>query len=396
MLLAPSLYNVLVKVGVLAETVGGEKRVALIPESVKLLREKGFEVLIHAGAGAQASFPDDAYAQAGAALEKDASAVCANSDLILKVVGPTDGKKNSEISAFRSGTALVSFLFPASNVATVKELATKGITAFAMDLIPRITRAQRMDALSSMSTIAGYRGALLAAEHLPKFFPMFMTAAGTLPPARVLVIGAGVAGLQAIATCKRLGAIIEAFDVRPAVKEQVESLGARFVDMPHVMEEAEDASGYAKEVTGDTHLKELEVIAKRMAKCDVVITTALIPGKPAPILITKDMVKLMAPGSVIVDLAATNGGNCEATIPGKTAEVGGVTIVGSTALLSDMAADASRMYSRNITEFLLNLAPEGALKIDFEDEIIRDTLVTHEGQIVHSPTRLLIEKGGAS
>src|SRR5436305_962380 len=214
------------------------------------------------------------------------------------------------------------------------------VTSFAMDLIPRITRAQSMDALSSMSTIAGYRGALLAADHLPKFFPMFMTAAGTIPPAKVFIIGAGVAGLQAIATCKRLGAIVEAFDVRPAVKEQVESLGARFAEMPHVIDEAEDASGYAKEVSGDTHAKELEFIASRMAKCDVVITTALIPGRRAPILITKDMVHRMARGSVIVDLAAPNGGNCESTVPGQTVVEGGVTIVGATTLLSDMAADA--------------------------------------------------------
>jgi NAD(P) transhydrogenase subunit alpha len=251
-----------------------------------------------------------------------------------------------------------------------------------------------MDALSSMSTIAGYRGALLAAEHLPKFFPMFMTAAGTLPPARVLIIGAGVAGLQAIATCKRLGAIVEAFDVRPAVKEQVESLGAKFVDMPLSADDAEDASGYAKEVSGDTHQKELEVIAKRMAKCDVVITTALIPGRAAPVLITREMVGVMPRGSVIVDLAATNGGNCEATQPGKTVVVDGVTIVGSTTLLSDMASDASRMLSRNILEFLLNLAPEGIVKLDLEDPIIHGTLVTHEGKVVHEPTRLLLEKNG--
>jgi NAD(P) transhydrogenase subunit alpha len=376
-----------VKVAVLAETTEGERRVALMPDSVKPLKEKGFEVEIQQGAGERAGFLDNLYTENGAVI-----APTPVGEITLKVLGPTDGSKDSEISRLKSGSYLISFLFPASNLETVKELAAQGVSAFALDLIPRITRAQRMDALSSMSTIAGYRGALLAAEHLPKFFPMFMTAAGTLPPARVLIIGAGVAGLQAIATCKRLGAVVEAFDVRPAVKEQVESLGAKFVDMPLSLDDAEDASGYAKEVTGDTHQKELEVIAKRMAKCDVVITTALIPGKAAPILITKEMVGVMPRGSVIVDLAATNGGNCEATEPGSTVVVDGVTIVGSTTLLSDMASDASRMLSRNILEFLLNLAPEGTVKLDLEDPIIHGTLVTHEGKIVHEPTRLLLEK----
>lgn len=248
-----------------------------------------------------------------------------------------------------------------------------------------------MDALSAMSTIAGYKGALLAADSLPKFFPMLMTAAGTLPPAKVLVIGAGVAGLQAIATSKRLGAIVEAFDVRPAVKEQVESLGARFVAMQIVSDEAQDASGYAKEVSADTHTKELELIGSRMSKNDVVITTALIPGRPAPILITREMVKKMPRGSVIVDLAAPNGGNCEATVPGKTIEFEGVKVIGPTTLLSDMAADASRMYGKNISEFLFNLAPEGTLNINLEDQIIRETLVTYQNKVQHDPTRMLME-----
>ena len=252
-----------------------------------------------------------------------------------------------------------------------------------------------MDALSSMSTIAGYKAGLLAAQYLPKFFPMFMTAAGTIPPAKVFIIGAGVAGLQAIATCKRLGAIVEAFDVRPAVKEQVESLGARFAEMPIAIEGAEDAGGYAKEVTGDTHAKELEFLGSRMAKCDVVITTALIPGKPAPLLITREMVAKMGRGSVIVDLAAANGGNCESTVPGEVVVDSGVTIVGITSLLSDMAHDASKMYSRNVTEFVMNLCPEGSMKLDLEDPIIRDTLVTHEGKVAHAPTRAMLEQGVA-
>ncbi len=379
------------QLGVLAERAEGEKRVALTPDCAKILKGKGFSVLVEMGAGERAGFTDAAYQEAGAEIAPNGAAVIAAAEIVLKVLGPADGSASSEAAGFREGSTLISFLFPASNLETVQTLASRKVTSFAMDLIPRITRAQSMDALSSMSTIAGYRGALLGAEHLPKFFPMFMTAAGTIPPAKVFVIGAGVAGLQAIATCKRLGAIVEAFDVRPAVKEQVESLGARFAEMPHVMDEAEDASGYAKEVSGDTHALELEFIGSRMAKCDVVITTALIPGKPAPTLITKAMVHRMARGSVIVDLAATNGGNCEATVPGQTVVEGGVTVVGSTSLLSDMASDASRMYSRNIMEFLLNLAPEGVMGLNMEDPIIHDTLVTRDGAVVHEPTRLRLE-----
>ena len=379
------------QVGVLAEKTEGERRVGLTPECAKTLVGKGFRVLVEMGAGERAGFSDSAYKEAGAELAPNGAAICSSADIVLKVLGPADGRPDSEAASLREGSAIVSFLFPASNLQTVQQLAARKVTSFAMDLIPRITRAQSMDALSSMSTIAGYKGALLAAENLPKFFPMFMTAAGTMPPAKCFIIGAGVAGLQAIATCKRLGAIVEAFDVRPAVKEQVESLGARFAEMPHVFDEAEDASGYAKEVSGDTHAKELEFIGTRIAKCDVVITTALIPGKPAPVLITREMVHKMAPGSVIVDLAATNGGNCEATVPGQTVFENGVKIVGSTSLLSDMATDASKMYSRNIMEFLLNLAPEGSMKLNLEDQIIHDTMVTHEGRVTHEPTRLMLE-----
>jgi len=382
------------KIGVPIETQANEKRVALTPEGVKSLVEKKFEVIVQKGAGVKSGNADEAYQTSGATLADSAEAVYAAADLVVKVNGPNDADGGAD--ALRQGGAILSFLFPTANQKTVQALAARNVDSFAMELIPRITRAQSMDALSSMSTIAGYRGALLAATHLPKFFPMFMTAAGTLPPARVFVIGAGVAGLQAIATCKRLGAIVEAFDVRPAVKEQVESLGARFVEIDLKMDDAEDASGYAKEVSGDTHLKELELIGKRVAKVDAVITTALIPGRPAPVLITKDMVKHMALGSVIVDLAAPAGGNCEATVPGQIVTVDGVTIVGSTTLLSDMAADASRMYSKNITEFLLNLAPEGEIKIDMEDQIIRETLVTHEGKVTHEPTRMALEKGGGA
>ncbi len=378
------------KIGVVAETLDGERRVALTPEGVKSLKSKSFEVIFQAGAGEKAGFLDPQYTEAGAEVVKTAEAVHKAADMIVKINGPGDAAGDAE--ALKSGSSLLSFLFPGSNPKTIATLSKLNVTSFAMELVPRITRAQSMDALSSMSTIAGYKGALLAADKLAKFFPMFMTAAGTLNAARVFIIGAGVAGLQAIATCRRLGAIVEAFDVRPAVKEQVESLGAKFAVMPVALEDAEDAGGYAKEMSADTHAKELAFIGTRMAKSDVVITTALIPGKPAPVLITKDMVKLMHPGSVIVDLAATNGGNCEATEPGKNVVVDNVTICGPTHLLSELAYDASRMYSKNICEFLFNLAPEGALKLDLEDQIIRESMVTHEGKIVHEPTRLKLEK----
>ncbi|MBS1716822.1 MAG: Re/Si-specific NAD(P)(+) transhydrogenase subunit alpha [Armatimonadetes bacterium] len=379
-------------VGITKERLDGENRVAATPETVKTFVAKGFTVVVESGAGVASGVDDHAYEEAGAKIAKDAAAVASQAEMILRVAPPSA----AEVESFKTGTVVVSFLFPGSNLPVVDKLAQKGVTTFAVELIPRITRAQSMDALSAMSTIAGYKGALLAANSLPKFFPMFMTAAGTIPPAKVFVLGAGVAGLQAIATCKRLGAIVEAFDVRPSVKEQVESLGARFVALQVDTSELEDASGYAKEVSKDTHEKELELITQRMTKNDVVITTALIPGRPAPVLITREMVKHMARGSVIIDLAAPNGGNCEATVAGKSVEVDGVTVIGPTTLLSEMAADASKMYSKNIAEFVLNLAPEGAVKLDMEDQIIRDTLVTHEGKVTHEPTRLAMEKGAKS
>jgi H+-translocating NAD(P) transhydrogenase subunit alpha len=380
------------KIGLVAETVQGEKRVALTPDGVKTLKGKGFEILMQSGAGEGAGFADRLYVDAGAELRDGYIPVLHDSEIVLKVLGPSDGGPGGEIAHLQARSTFISFLFPTSNPDTVQHLADRGVSSFAMDLVPRITRAQSMDALSSMSTIAGYKGALLAANLLPKFFPMLMTAAGTLPPARVLVIGAGVAGLQAIATCKRLGAIVEAFDVRPAVKEQVESLGARFVEMNLAIDDAEDASGYAKEVSGTTHAQELDMIASRLPKNDIVITTALIPGKRAPVLITSEMLTHMSRGSVIIDLAAPNGGNCEATTPGEILNVQGITVAGPTDLLSQMAADSSRMYSKNIIEFLLNLAPEGEIKLDLEDQIIRETMVTHEGKVVHELTRLKLDR----
>ncbi len=372
------------------ETVPGERRVALTPEGVSGIVSRGVEVLVERGAGEGAGFDDDAYAGAGAGIVDDVFA--RRPDVVLKVAPPSieEARRLAERSAY------VGFLYPTSNPGLVEAFNERSVCSFAMELMPRITRAQSMDALSAMSSIAGYKAALLAADALPKFFPMLMTAAGTTPPAKVFVIGAGVAGLQAIATCKRLGAQVEAFDVRPAAKEQVESLGGRFVGINLLAEEAEDAGGYAKEVSADTHGKELELIASRLPKTDVVITTALIPGKRAPILITREMAKTMPKGSVIVDLAAPAGGNCESTVPGQTTHEDGITILAPLDLVSSMAADASRMYSKNLSEFLKLLAPKDRLEFDLQDEIVKATLVTCEGRIAHDPTRLALEHGGGA
>lgn len=380
------------KIATPKETATSERRVALTPDGAKELIGQDLQVMIEAGAGSEALFFDQAYSDAGAVLVPDPRSLYGEADVIVKVAEP----KEEEIEAIRQGATLVSFLFPTSNPKIVEKLRSRGITSFAMDLMPRISRAQSMDALSSMSTIAGYKAALLGADTLRKFFPMLMTAAGTLPPARVFVIGAGVAGLQAIATSRRLGAIVEAFDVRPAVKEQIESLGGKFVGLSLLSEEAEDAGGYAKEVSGDTHAKELDLIAGRLPNTDVVITTAVIPGKRAPILITDEMLRTMRPGSVIVDLAAVTGGNCEATVPGETVVVSNVTVIGRTDLITSMATDASRMYSKNMCSFLSILIKDGAVNVDLEDSIIKGTLVTHEGKLVHEVVRLALEKGGAS
>lgn len=377
------------KLAVPKETAPGERRAALSPDGAKELIGKGISVQIEQGAGLEATSPDELYTKEGATISPNFQNLVADADIVLKVQAPSE----SEIALMRPNTVCVSLLSPTTNHDTVSQLQAKGITAFAMDLMPRISRAQSMDVLSSMSTIAGYKAALLCADHLPKFFPMLMTAAGTLPPARVLIIGAGVAGLQAIATCRRLGAIVEAFDVRPAVKEQIESLGAKFVGMALLTEEAEDAGGYAKEVSGDTHTRELEFIGTRVANVDCVITTALIPGKRAPILITEQMVKSMKPGSVIVDLAAQNGGNCEATVPGQVVNFHGVTVIGRTDLVATMATDATRMYSKNMVSFLTSIIKDAAIQLDMDDEIVRGTLVTHEGRIVHEVTRLILERG---
>jgi NAD(P) transhydrogenase subunit alpha len=352
-----------VKIGVPRETVPGERRVALVPEAVKRLVEKGHEVLVERGAGIEASFTDDAYAEAGATLTGDPW----EAEVVVTVQRPDSDRP-------REGTVVIGLLQPLTAQDEIERLAARGVTAFALEAVPRITRAQAMDALSSQATVAGYKAVLVAAERLPRFFPMLTTAAGTVRPAKVLVLGAGVAGLQAIATARRLGAQVFGFDIRPVVREQVESLGAKFLDLGIVGEETE--GGYARELTEDEQRRQQEELEQRLPEFDVVITTALIPGRPAPRLIPAGAVEAMRPGSVIVDLAAEAGGNCELTEPGEEVVREDVTIVGLTNLPSTMPDDASRLYARNVTALLEHLAPEGELRLDFEDEITAGACVT--------------------
>ena len=343
------------RVGVTRETAAEERRVALVPDSVGRLAQTGIGVVLEPGAGVEASYPDEEYREAGAELGPAWDA-----DVVAKVQAPTV----DEVGRLREGQVLIGFLQPLTDREGIDRLAARGVVAFAMESIPRITRAQAMDALSSQATVSGYKSALIAADRLPRFLPMLMTAAGTVPPAKVLVLGAGVAGLQAIATARRLGAVVSGFDVRPAVREQVESLGAAFLDLGVVGEETE--GGYARELTEDEQRTQQEELARRIPEFDAVITTAAIPGRAAPRLIPATAVRAMRPGSVIVDLAAETGGNCELTRPGEEFSEGGVTIVGLTNLPSTMAYDASRLYSRNVTSLLQHLAPEGELRLDFE------------------------------
>ncbi len=380
------------RVAVPKEITPGERRVALVPETVARLVKAGFQVVIEAGAGEDAGFTDSAYTAAGASVEADARALFGGADIVLKVQRPArrEALGQHEAELLRSGAALACLLYPYAAPDTVGVLAERGVSSFAMELIPRITRAQKMDVLSSQSTVAGYKAVLVGANATGKFFPMLMTAAGTIPPARVLVIGAGVAGLQAIATARRLGAVVEAFDVRPAAKEQVQSLGATFVDLDLPTHDAQDAGGYAKELAADHIRREKELLRERCLKADIVITTALVPGKRAPVLIPADTVAGMRFGSVIVDLAGEMGGNCELSAPGETVVHNGVTIIAPLNLSSDMAYHASTMYSKNISALLEHLAPQAALKVDLEDEITRGACVTHEGQVVHEATRALL------
>jgi NAD(P) transhydrogenase subunit alpha len=354
------------RLGVPREREEGERRVAVVPESVAKLSALGLDVHVERGAGAEASFPDDAYADAGAHMVDDAL----DAEIVAKVTKPSD----DEVARLKDGAVLIAFLQPLTDPAGIERLGAGGVTAFAMESIPRITRAQPMDALSSQATVSGYKAVLLAAERLPRFFPMLMTAAGTVTPAKVLVLGAGVAGLQAIATARRLGAVVSGFDVRPVVKEQVESLGATFLELSVRGEETE--GGYARELTPEQQAQQQAELAERIAGFDVVITTALIPGRPAPKLIPASAVEAMRPGSVIVDLAAEAGGNCELTRPGEEAEVEGVTIVGLTNLPSTMPYHASQLYSRNVTALVQLLVADGELRLDWDDEVVAGACVT--------------------
>jgi NAD(P) transhydrogenase subunit alpha len=353
------------RVGVPKEISDGEHRVALIPDAVARL--EGSTVAVEQGAGADAGFPDSAYAEAGAELVADAFL---GADAVVKVAPPT----GAEIERLQSGQVLVSFLQPLTDKERLEALRTRGVLGFAMESIPRTTRAQAMDALSSQATVSGYKAVLLGADRLPRFLPMLTTAAGTIAPARTLVLGAGVAGLQAIATARRLGSVVSGFDVRPAVKEQVQSLGASFLDLGVVGEETE--GGYARELTPEEQQHQLEALGERIPEFDLVITTAAIPGRPAPRLIPAAAVERMRPGSVIVDLAAETGGNCELTRPGEIADVGGITIIGLLNLPSTMPTHASQLYSRNVTSLLELLAPGGELTLDWDDEIIAGACVT--------------------
>jgi len=373
-------------VGVPTEKFPGERRVALVPELVPKLTRAGLEVLVQSGAGAAAGFSDRSYLERGARLEPE---IFQRADILLKVQPPTA----DEIGRMKEGSTLIGFLQPYTSTAEIRTLAARRVTAFSMELMPRITRAQPMDALSAMSTISGYKAVLLAASRLPKFFPLLMTAAGTMTPARVLIIGAGVAGLQAIGTAKRLGAVVEAYDTRPAVKEQVESLGARFVELGLETEDAEDKIGYAKAQSEEFYKQQQQMMSRYVTGADVVITTALVPGRRAPVLITAEMVQGMRPGSVIVDLAAEQGGNCALTEPGQEVVRHGVAIVGLTNLPSTVPLHASQMYARTVTNFLMHLLQDGSVHLDMNDELTRGPLVVHQGEILHAAVKARLSPG---
>jgi H+-translocating NAD(P) transhydrogenase subunit alpha len=361
-----------VRVAVPKATAPGERRVALVPEIVKKLTDGGFEIAVETGAAAGASFSDRAYEEAGASIVSSREELLSQADAVVKVQKPSD----EEIELLREGSILIAFLQPLTDREGIERLGRRGVIGFALESVPRITRAQPMDALSSQATVSGYKAVLLAAERLPRFFPMLMTAAGTVAPAKVLVLGAGVAGLQAVATARRLGAVVAGFDVRPAVREQVESLGASFLDLGVVGEETE--GGYARELTEEDQRRQQEELERRIPDFDVVITTALVPGRPAPKLIPASAVAAMRDGSVIVDLAAEAGGNAELTVPGEEVVREGVTILGLTNLPSSVPVHASQLYARNVQALLIHLAPDGELALDWEDEVTSGTCVTRE------------------
>lgn len=362
---------------------------ALVPVVIANLAKAGIEVIVEKGAGVEAGYPDQGYVDKGAKIVADRAAVFGTADIVVQVLcyGSNERVGRADLPLMRRDQALIGFLRPMGSVEVLQEIAATGVTSFSVELMPRTTRAQSMDALSSMATICGYKAVLVAADILPKLFPMMTTAAGTITPARVLVIGAGVAGLQAIATARRLGAVVSAYDLRPAVKEQVQSLGGRFVELPIEASGAQDARGYATAQDESFYARQRELMKQVVGQSDVVISTAVVPGKKAPVLVTAEMVRGMAPGSVIVDLAAERGGNCELTAPEKTVVESGVTIVGEINMASRVPYHASQMYARNLTAFLLHIVKQGKLQIDTEDEITRETLLTRGGEIVQSRIR---------
>lgn len=376
-------------VGVPKEIYPGERRVALVPLVVPNLIKAGFEVAIEAGAGAAAGYPDAQYAEKGAKILPDRAAVFSTADIIVQllVYGSNDINGAEDVPLYRRDQALIGFLRPFGAADTVTQIAGKGVTSFSVELMPRTTRAQAMDALSSMATISGYKAVLMAADSHPRLFPMMTTAAGTITPARVLIIGCGVAGLQAIATARRLGAVVSAYDVRPAAKEQVHSLGGRFVELPIEAKDAQDARGYATAQGEDFYRRQRELLGKVVGESDVVITAAVIPGKKSPVLVTEDMVKGMAPGSVLVDLASERGGNCDITEMGKVVVKHGVTLIGAINVASGVPYHASQMYAKNLTNFLVHLVKDGKLQLNMEDEITRETLVTRGGEVVNPRVR---------
>ncbi|HXM40970.1 MAG TPA: NAD(P) transhydrogenase subunit alpha [Bryobacteraceae bacterium] len=376
-------------IGVPRETFPGERRVALVPAVVPSLTKAGLRVLIEAGAGLAAGYLDADYAAKGAQLAVARADVFRQADVVVQVLchGSNDRTGQADLPLLRAGQILAGFVRPLGHLETIQELAATGVTAFAIELMPRITRAQSMDALSSMATICGYKAVLLAADRLPKMFPMLTTAAGTITPARVFVIGAGVAGLQAIATARRLGAVVSAYDLRPASKEQVLSVGGRFVELPIQVADAQDARGYAKQQDDTFYKRQAELLGDQVAQSDVVIAAAVVPGKKSPVLVTREMLRRMAPGSVVVDLAAERGGNCEITRAGEVVEEQGVAVLGSINLASTVPYHASQLYARNVTAFLLHLFRDGKLHTDADDEIARETLVTQGGEIVNRRLR---------
>ncbi len=376
-------------IGVPKESYPGERRVALVPLVVPNVLKAGLEVVIEASAGVEAGYPDALYVEKGAKILPDRAALFATADIVVQVLcyGSNDVTGKADLPLMRRGQILIGFLRPLGSDEVIQQIAQTGVTSFSVELMPRTTRAQSMDVLSSMGTICGYKAVLIAADTLPRIFPMMTTAAGTITPARVLVIGAGVAGLQSIATARRLGAVVSAYDLRPASKEQVQSLGGRFVELPIEAKDAQDARGYGTAQDESFYAKQRELLTSVVAESDVVVTTAVVPGKKAPVLVTAEMVKGMAPGSVIFDLASERGGNCELTQSGKTIVAHGVTIIGRINIATEVPYHASQMYARNVTAFLLHLVKDGKLQINLADEITRETLLTKDGEIVNQRVR---------